>query len=75
MKILKIDGGQKLNGTVKIGGAKNSAVAILPATILCDEEVKILNVPNISDIDALNSILKYLNADIRAISEDGICIN
>lgn len=75
MKILKIEGGKKLNGIVKIGGAKNSAVAILPAAILCDEEVNILNVPNISDIEALNSILKYLNADIKKTSEDSININ
>ncbi len=75
MKILKINGGRKLNGTVKIGGAKNSAVAILPASILCDEEVNILNVPNISDIDALKSILKHLNADVKTISENSLNIN
>ena len=74
MRILKIDGGKKLNGTVKISGAKNSAVAILPAAILCDENVRILNVPNISDIDSLNAILKYLNAKVEKISQDSIYI-
>ncbi len=74
MKILKIDGGRKLNGTVKISGAKNSAVALFPAAILCDENVHILNVPNISDIDSLNSILKYLNAKVEKKSQDSFYI-
>lgn len=75
MKILKIEGGRKLNGIVRVGGAKNSAVAIFPAAILCDEEVNILNVPNITDIDALDTILKYLNADIEKKSSDSVHIN
>ena len=64
MKILEIEGNQKLEGTVKISGAKNSAVALIPAAILCDENVKITNIPKISDIDALEEILKYLNAKV-----------
>ncbi len=75
MKILKIHGGRKLNGTVRVSGAKNSAVAIFPAAILCDEKVNILNVPNISDIDALNSILEYLNATVEKTSEDSVSID
>ena len=47
MKILEIEGNQKLEGTVKISGAKNSAVALIPAAILCDENVKITNIPKI----------------------------
>ena len=60
MKQIKIIGGEPLSGTIRISGAKNSAVALIPAAILCDEEVKISNIPNISDIDALKEILKYL---------------
>lgn len=70
MKILKIDGGKNLKGTVNISGAKNSAVAIIPAAILCDENVRISNVPDISDIDALKEILTYLNAKFEK-KEDG----
>ena len=62
MKQIKIVGGQKLSGTIRISGAKNSAVALIPAAILCDEPVTINNIPNISDIDALNEILEYLGA-------------
>ena len=74
MYILKIDGNKKLKGTVKISGAKNSAVALIPATILCDEEVKITNIPKISDIDALEDILNYLGASVTR-KEDEIIIN
>lgn len=65
MKRIKIEGGHKLSGTINISGAKNSAVALIPAAILCDEEVVIDNIPNISDVDALQEILEYLEADIK----------
>ncbi|MCM1370694.1 MAG: UDP-N-acetylglucosamine 1-carboxyvinyltransferase [Clostridium sp.] len=64
MKQIKIEGGHKLNGTIKICGAKNSAVALIPAAILSDEVVRIDNIPNVSDIDALVEILEYLGANI-----------
>ena len=69
MPKIKIDGGHKLSGVINISGAKNSAVALIPASILCDEEVDISNVPNISDVDALESILIHLNADIKRTGE------
>jgi len=65
MKRIKIEGGRTLSGTINISGAKNSAVALIPAAILSDEQVTIDNIPNISDIDALEEILLYLNADIK----------
>ena len=65
MKQIKIEGGHVLSGTINISGAKNSAVALVPASLLSDEEVKIDNIPNISDIDALNEILEYLGADVK----------
>ena len=60
-----INGGKRLNGEVTISGAKNSAVALIPGTILCDETVTLSNVPNISDVDALEDILNHLNAKIK----------
>lgn len=62
---IKINGNKKLSGEIKISGSKNSAVALVPAAVLCDEEVTIANVPKISDIDALDEILNYLNADVK----------
>ena len=70
MKQIKIQGGNKLSGTIKISGAKNSAVALIPASILADDVVKIDNVPNISDIEALNEILEFLGAKVTI--EDGL---
>lgn len=64
MPKIKIEGGHKLSGTIDISGSKNSVVALIPAAILCDEIVEISNVPNISDVDSLEEILTYLNADI-----------
>lgn len=65
MKKIKIEGGHKLTGTIQISGAKNSAVALVPASLLSDEIVTIDNIPNISDIDALNEILEYLGAKVK----------
>ena len=64
MKQIRIIGGNTLSGTIRISGAKNSAVALIPASILSDEVVKIDNIPNISDIGALNEILEYLGAKV-----------
>lgn len=63
MKQIKIVGNKILTGEIKISGAKNSAVALIPAAILSDEVI-IENVPNISDVNALDDILNYLGAEI-----------
>ena len=63
MKQIVINGGKTLSGTINISGAKNSAVAIIPAAVLCDEQTTIYNVPNISDRDALIDILHLLNCE------------
>lgn len=64
MKQIKIIGNQTLTGTITVSGSKNSALALIPASILCDEQVTIDNVPKISDIEALNEILTYLGAKV-----------
>ena len=69
MKVLKINGGKTLSGTVRISGSKNASVALIPAAILADDEVTICNVPEITDTDALTEILKYLGADVKRASE------
>ena len=60
----EIKGGSPLNGTVTISGAKNAAVAILPATLLVRGKCRIENVPYISDIDAMSNILFEMGAKI-----------
>lgn len=74
MKVLEIKGGNSLSGTIRISGAKNSSVALIPAAILADDDVTICNVPEITDTDALSEILEFLGADIKRASES-IVIN
>jgi len=69
MKQIIIQGGNLLEGTIRISGAKNSAVALVPASLLSDELVKLDNIPNISDIDALNEILTFLGAKVSRKGE------
>ena len=72
MKKIIINGKNELNGTIRISGAKNAAVAIIPAAILTDEEATICNVPEISDIDSLEEILSFLNIDVKRATESMI---
>ncbi|MBR1591595.1 MAG: UDP-N-acetylglucosamine 1-carboxyvinyltransferase [Ruminococcus sp.] len=60
-----IKGGRRLTGEVTISGAKNAAVAILPAVILSDEPCIIENVPSISDVNISIRILKEMGADVE----------
>lgn len=66
---MEINGGNRLEGTIRISGAKNSSVALIPAAILADTEVTICNVPEILDTDSLSDILKYLGASVKRASE------
>ena len=59
-----ITGGHALQGTVHISGGKNTAVAVIPATLLCDEPCTIENLPDISDVHALVDILRSLGAKV-----------
>ena len=69
MKIMEIEGGKELKGTIRISGAKNAIVALIPAAILTDEEATICNVPEITDTDALCDILELLNVKVKRASE------
>jgi len=72
---LVINGGTRLTGEVTISGAKNAAVAILPATLLIDGVCTIDNLPNISDVKISCEILQTLGAKINWISEHEIEID
>ncbi len=64
MQKMIIQGGNKLSGTITINGAKNSAVALLPAAILSGGKTVITNVPDITDVEVLSEIIKQLNGTI-----------
>lgn len=64
MQKMLIEGGHLLNGKVRIGGAKNSAVALLPAAILADSEVTIEDLPNISDVKILGDLIEEIGGEV-----------
>lgn len=74
MSKIVIDGRHLLSGEIKVGGAKNSAVALIPAAILCCDKVLLDNVPDISDISSLEEILSYLNVSVER-GNNSISIN
>lgn len=74
MKIMEICGSNELTGTIRISGAKNATVALIPAAILTDEETTICNIPEITDTEALCDILEELKVDVKRASES-IIIN
>ena len=75
MDKLVINGGTPLKGEVIISGAKNAAIAILPATLLIDGICTISNVPNISDVKIYCEILEKLGAKITWIGENELTID
>ena len=74
MQKIVINGGKELSGTISISGAKNSAVALIPAAILCDEETTIYNVPEITDKHDLIEIIELLQGNIKE-DNDTLFIN
>ncbi|MFY0546300.1 UDP-N-acetylglucosamine 1-carboxyvinyltransferase [Brevibacillus sp. H7] len=64
MEKLIINGGKPLAGTVTISGAKNSAVALIPAALLADGPVVIENLPKIQDVDIYFKLLREMGADV-----------
>lgn len=75
MEKFVINGGKRLTGSVRISGAKNAAVAILPAVLLADSTCIIENLPEISDVATLLRAIKQLGAEVRAINKSTVEIN
>ena len=75
MDKLLIKGGNRLCGEVSISGAKNAAVAILPACLLVDGLCRIENLPDIKDVKLFLKILENLNAEVRYIDNNTVEID
>lgn len=69
MEKIVIKGGNKLKGSVTIGGAKNAVVAILPATLLSKSVVTLENVPDIRDVHIMMDIMTEIGASIKTVSK------
>lgn len=65
-----IHGGKRLRGEINISGAKNAALAIIPAVVLCEDVCRIENIPDISDVNTMIRILKHIGARTRFIKRD-----
>jgi UDP-N-acetylglucosamine 1-carboxyvinyltransferase len=70
-----VTGGNRLLGDVTVSGAKNAAVAIIPATILSDDICRIENVPSISDVSMIARILQEMGAKIRMVNRSTLEID
>lgn len=75
MEKFVITGGKPLHGEVTISGAKNAAVAIIPATILADGPCRIENIPSISDVTYIATILQQLGAQIKRVDRNTLDID
>lgn len=64
MKKIEIHGGKPLSGNITISGAKNSAVALIPAAIMADSPVTLEGVPDIQDVHSLIEILEIMGAEV-----------
>lgn len=74
MSKLIIRGGKELVGSVKISGAKNSAVAVIAATILCNGTTILENVPQIRDVKILLHIMENLGVSVNWLEDDTVAI-
>ncbi len=75
MEKFVIKGGNALKGEVRISGAKNAAVAILPAVLLSDEPCIVENLPNISDVATILKTMQALGANIKALNKSAVEID
>ena len=70
-----IHGGRRLTGEVEISGAKNAAVALIPAVLLCDEPCILENVPDISDVSISLHILYEMGASVEYLDPTTVRIH
>jgi UDP-N-acetylglucosamine 1-carboxyvinyltransferase len=75
MDRILVEGGEKLHGEVKVSGAKNAALPIMTASILCDGPVKLRNIPCLRDIDGMERLLCSLGIEIKRNGDDVLNIN
>ena len=70
-----IRGGRQLHGEIEVSGAKNAAVAIIPAALMVDGVCRLENIPQISDADMLLTILEHLGARVRTVNKSTVEID
>ncbi|MCA1775420.1 MAG: UDP-N-acetylglucosamine 1-carboxyvinyltransferase [Loktanella sp.] len=69
MDSIVVRGGRELNGRIDIAGAKNAALALMPATLLSEEPLTLTNTPRLSDIKTMTALLQSLGAEVTALQD------
>ena len=75
MDIIRVEGGHRLSGGVRVSGAKNSALKLMAATLLAPGRTTLENVPNISDVHVMGKVLKRMGATIEVVDEHRLAID
>ena len=70
-----VNGGKPLKGEIEVSGAKNAAVAIIPAALMVEGPCRIENIPQISDVTMLLNILKQMRSDIKTVNKHTMCVD
>ena len=74
-EVIRIEGGHTLNGTIRVSGAKNATVALIPASVLATKPVRLVGIPDISDVISLKKCLEYLDIEVQSTIEGEIYID
>ncbi len=69
MDAILVRGGRPLNGQITIAGAKNAALALMPATLLSDEPLTLTNAPRLSDVRTMTTLLRSLGAEVQTLQD------
>ncbi|ARU00217.1 UDP-N-acetylglucosamine 1-carboxyvinyltransferase [Yoonia vestfoldensis] len=69
MDSILVKGGAPLNGKIQIAGAKNAALALMPATLLSEEPLTLTNAPRLSDIKTMTALLQSLGVEVTALQD------
>ena len=70
---LLVNGGRSLDGTLKVSGAKNSALVLMTASLLSAETVELVNIPALTDIEGMSAILQSLGVEVER-RQDCVCL-
>lgn len=69
MEKIIVRGGQRLNGTIKVEGAKNAVLPVLAATLLASDGKSVIrDVPTLSDVYTINEVLRNLHAEVSFVN-------
>ena len=69
MDSILVTGGAELRGSIQIAGAKNACLALMPATLLTEEPLTLMNAPRLSDIQTMTLLLQSLGSEVQSLQD------